>query len=167
MGMSNKQILERVRHFAKQAKASGTGWHTTGDGTIQCKHDRCTLGAIAYSATEKGRKAAEALAKEGRKLIAEFNKRIDALEDRAEKVGAELCLPSEVYMDDLTVETQDVGDNPLTTEAVRVIDGLTEGVACAIIDANDTPLADLAEGSLAYRARQILEEVLLNKKAKK
>lgn len=162
-----RAILDKVRVFAKQAKASGTGWHSEG-GTIQCKNDRCTLGAIAFANSQAGYKEAEKLRKQVEKMFADFSKKVSPLAERVSQLGGDLWYNDEVECNLPTAEDFDK-NNPASSEAVELIDGLTDSVASTIIYANDTSLLDIdAEAQpLEYAARQILEEVLLGKKPKK
>lgn len=169
--MTVAKILEKVRYFAKQAKKSGKGWHVAGGGNIQCENDRCTLGAIAWQVSEAGRKEQAAMQKEYNAFVAKVKKDHDALLSKLEKKQPieDHSEPFE-YEADLSFEDTDggyIGDNPGADEAADVIEGLSDEVAQVIIQANDYGLPQQDEGTVHYKARQILEEVLLGKKPKK
>ena len=166
MSLSHKQILEKVRAFAKQAKASGKGWHQLEGGIIQCKNNRCTLGAIAYAASESSRKEEAkkiaAIQKEYEATWKAMSKKLQAFADKVSDAGGELFFSDpEFYLDP---EFDEPDGNPSAGEAQEYIEGLSDVVAQTIIAANDCPLSGWEEGSLDYKARLILEEVLLNKK---
>ena len=82
---------------------------------------------------------------------------------KAEKMGHEPDGDFEIEPElEFYNDLDDISLWPANYEAPQLIEGLSQEVADVIIEANDTRLKNLTEGSDTYKARQILEEVLIH-----
>jgi len=165
-----QSVLQQVRKFAKMAKQMGKEWRIKKNGAIACKRNACTVGAIAYALTQEGQKQQSNLRKQYAAMVSQMQKQYQKFVAQAEKAGHEvdtaLNLDAEPYFHN-DLSNGDVEKWPGGIPDVMAEVGMSDKVFNIIVEANDMSLKHLLEGgedkhSDVYKARQILEEVLIH-----